>query len=394
MDKSTAAGQLRVLIVSSHLEAMGGAEKNVLDLARGLRSRCSIEVAGLHCGPLVEEFRSRGIVVQDLAVKKLVSPRGLAGVLRLARKLRGERFDLVVTYHHDADLFAGFAARLAGVPVISSRRDMGYQLKAVHVWLYRLFNPGFSRIIAVADAVKREIVRTQWAKPSSIVTIHNGIDRPAAVDAEAAKRELGLDPARPVIGMVSSFRRVKGQEFLVRAAVEVLRRRPDAQFVIAGDMNSDYYREVKALIQELGLENDIRCLGARNDVPRVLAAMDIFALPSRLEGFSNALVEAMAAGVPPVAASVGGNAEAVDHGVNGLLFEAGDSGALARHILTLLENPENRRRMAAAAASKAAESFSYQGMLDAVHDLFLEAAGRRFDVPAAPAAPLEAGRRA
>lgn len=365
----------RVLIVSSHLQAMGGAEKNVLDVARGLQGRCDVEVVGMQCGPLIETFRARGLAVHDAGVKKILSGRGLSQALWLIRKIRREKFDLVVTYHHDADLWAGVAARLAGVPVISSRRDMGYQLGAAHVWMYRLLNPIFYRIVAVADAVKREIVRTQWARPEAIVTVSNGLEKiVGGIEAGAAKRELGLDPARPVIGMVSSFRPIKGQEFFVRAAAEVLRKRPDAQFVIVGDTQSPYFTVVQKLMKDLGVDRDVRCPGPRADIPRVLSAFDVFALPSRLEGFSNALVEAMAAGVPVVAASVGGNPEAVDHGVNGLLFERGDHSALARHILALLDNPESGARMAAAARAKVADVFSYQGMLDKLFNLFEAAA--------------------
>lgn len=367
--------ELKIMLVSSHLVAMGGAEKNVLDVARGLSGRCDVLVAGLQCGPLLEEFRARGIRTDDLGITKIMSPRALARALRLAWRLRRERFDLVVTYHHDADLWAGFAAWLAGVPVVSSRRDMGYQLSPAHVWVYRLINNAFRRIIAVSDAVKREIVRTQWARPGRVVVIHNGLETSAAdADTVAARRSLGMDPSRPVVGMVSSFRPVKGQEYFVRAAADVLRRRPDAQFVIVGDTSSDYYGEVRRLMQELGVADEIHCVGARDDVPRVLKAFDVFVLPSRQEGFSNALIEAMAAGVPPVAAAVGGNPEAVDHGVNGLLFEAGDAGQLARHILTLLDNPDTRRRFSEAAQSKVAEAFSYRGMLDRLLNVFEEAA--------------------
>jgi len=367
--------RLRVLIVSSHLKSMGGAEKNVLDVARGLQDRCDVEVLGLQCGPLVDDFRVRGIAVADAGVTKLLSLRAFFQGLSLARRLRREKFNLVVTYHHDADIWAGVWSWFAGVPVVSSRRDMGYQLSASHVWVYRFLNRLFRRIVTVSDAVRREVIRTQWARPESVVTVHNGLEFAAdGGDAATARRDLGLDPSRPVVGMVSSFRPVKGQEFFVRAAAEVARRRPDTQFVIVGDTNSAYYNEVQALIKELGVDREVHCLGARTDIPHVLAAFDIFALPSRQEGFSNALVEAMAAGVPPVAAAVGGNPEAVDHGVNGLLFDAGDSGQLARHILTLLDNHESRKRMGAAAVVKVNESFSYRGMLDRLYNLFKEAA--------------------
>jgi L-malate glycosyltransferase len=365
----------RILIISSHLQAMGGAEKNVLDVARGLKSRCDIEVVGMQCGQLIDTFRSHGITVHDVAVRRIVSVNGFRKAAWLFRKIRREKTDVVVTYHHDADLWGGMTAKLAGVPVISSRRDMGYQLNTFHRWIYRFINPIFVRIVAVADAVKKEIVRTQWASPDSIVTIYNGLEETrGSVDKAIAKKDLGLDPSRPVVGMVSSFRPVKGQDYFARAAAAVVKKRPDAQFVIVGDTNSLFFNEVQKLMEELSLKDIIRCTGARGDIPGVLSAFDIFVLPSRQEGFSNALVEAMAAGVPVVAASVGGNPEAVDHGVNGLLFEKGDHAAMAAHILDLLNDPPKGARLAASARSKVSEAFSFDGMLDKLYVLFREAA--------------------
>src|SRR5688572_12391791 len=102
---------------------MGGAEKNVLDLSKGLPARCHVEVAGMQCGAVLEAVRAVGVPVHDLGIRSLCSPRAVSRALWLRSKLKRERFDVVLTYHHDADTWAGLVAWSAGVPVVSSRRD-------------------------------------------------------------------------------------------------------------------------------------------------------------------------------------------------------------------------------------------------------------------------------
>lgn len=369
-----ATESLKIFVVSSYLKTMGGAEKNVLDLCRGLKDRCTIEAAGLQCGEVLEQVRATGVAAHDLGVRALLSTHSLRRGLWFWRKLRDERFDVVVTYHHDADIWAGLLAFLAGVPVVSSRRDMGFMLSPGKVWIYRLINRLFRKIITVSDAVRREIIRAQWAPGDRIVVVHNGISvEHVDVDGATVRRELGLHPTHRLVVTVANFRPIKGQDVLVRAAADVCRLRDDVDFVVIGSKQSAYYLTIKELVRDLGLESRFHCVGDRSDVQRLLPAFDVFALPSLQEGFSNALVEAMAVGLPPVATDVGGNPEAVEHGRNGFLFPSGDHRALARHLVTLLGDDALRGRMGAAARATVLAGFSFDGMIDRAHDVFAEA---------------------
>ena len=178
--------------------------------------------------------------------------------------------------------------------------------------------------------------------------------------------------------MVANFRPIKGQEFFVQAAAEVLRHREDVQFVVIGSTDSPYFLKVRDMIRELGIESKFLCVGDRADVQRLIPAFDIFVLSSLQEGFSNALVEAMSVGVVPVAAAWAAIRKRWEQGRNGFLFPAKDYRALARHLLTLLGDDELRERLGAAAAAAARANFSFEGMIDKVHDVLLESLGERF----------------
>lgn len=372
--KTAGGSAVKVLYLISFLKKMGGAEKNFVTLVHQMdRRRFEPIVAVLQGGDLVEDLRRDGLTVLDFSLQKICSLEGLRKGLQLARFIRRQGIRLVVTYHHDADLWGAPFARLGGAAVVSSRRDMGYQLERKHVWAYRLINHLFTRVIAVSDAVGGIVRRREWLPARKIVTVRNGVDTTpyeGALDAPDKKRSLGLDPSRQIVGMVASLRPVKGQEFFVRAAALVLKKRPRTQFVLVGRCDSSYFRLVQGLIGDLGLADAVFCLGARDDVAEILRVLDVFVMSSLQEGFSNAIIEAMAAGVPVVASSGGGNPEAVQEGVTGLLTPPGEVDGLAQKIERLLEDESLRRRLAENAREAVRQRFSKQAMIDATTEVF------------------------
>jgi glycosyltransferase involved in cell wall biosynthesis len=283
--------------------------------------------------------------------------------------MKAERTDLVVTYHHDADIWGAIVARLAGVPrVISSRRDMGYQLERRHVWFYRLFSFLFDGFITVSDAVKGEIRRREWIRPEKIRTIRNGIqpgiyDR--SFDVQEIRKRLGIDPSKTVIGTVASFRPIKGQLYLVDAVKELVDRHKDLLVVFAGHDDCEYGRLVRKRIDEAGLHQHFIFLGERSDIPEILSVLDVFVLSSVHEGFSNAIVEAMAAGKPVVAPASGGNPEAIEHGKTGYLYAPCDSRSLAEMLQKLLCNKTLRTTMGYEGKRKVEHYFRREDMIRA-----------------------------
>lgn len=367
---------LKVLFVASSFKFLGGAEKNVIDLMQGLSEM------GFHChlavlqgGPLVRRVQQAGVKILEFDLKKILSPEGIRKGLQLVSFLHQEQMDAVITYHADADIWAGLFARLARVPLlISSRRDMGYLLKNKHVRCYRFLNRFFTHFVSVSEAVKEEVARREGVPFDKITTIYNGVDlknQRVPVNRAYQKQQLGLLPDVPVVGTIGSFRPIKGQEYFVRAAAQILEKRPEIQFLMVGSQDSDYFPRVKKLIEELGLRKNIHCLGERRDVAALLPILDVYVSSSLQEGFSNALIEAMASEVPVVAFDVGGNGEAIRQGETGLLVKSKDVDGLAKAVLSLLNNSALRVQIAWAARREVIHNFSFENMVKTTAELLM-----------------------
>jgi glycosyltransferase involved in cell wall biosynthesis len=193
-----------------------------------------------------------------------------------------------------------------------------------------------------------------------VETVYNGIDmaewntvsRPAKV------------PGAFVVATVGNIRRVKGHDIFVKAAASVAVQFPQVSFNIAGDvLEPDYFAELQTLIGDLKLSDRFHFVGGVKNLREYLSTADIFILPSRSEGFSNAIVEAMAASLPIVATDVGGNTEAVNDGVSGLIVPSEDPAALAAAITQLLSDPPKAREMGAAGKKLASEKFTTDAMM-------------------------------
>ncbi len=164
---------------------------------------------------------------------------------------------------------------------------------------------------------------------------------------------------------VGNIRRVKGHDVLIKAAAAVVKRFSKVTFSIAGEvLEPGYFSELQTLVNDLNLENHFRFDGGVTNLHQHLSAADIFVLPSRSEGFSNAIVEAMAASLPVVATDVGGNAEAVKDGISGLVVPPDDPDALSAAILRLLLDPSQAGAMGAEGRKLAAEKFTVEAMMN------------------------------
>lgn len=370
--------KIKILFITSLLDRMGGAEKNLCEVVLHLNKNEFVPfVLAFKGGYLTKFLATEKIAVRENGIRKLFSAHTLLKAFDLLHFIRKEQIDVVVTYHHDADIFGSIVARLACVPVISSRRDMGYQLKTVHVLFYRLFHRFFARFITVSGAVKNAIMRREGIISEKIITIHNGL-RPELFYTDGAKNSLrtalGLKPGKIVIGMVASFRPIKGQEYLVMAVKRLVEECPDIQVVIVGYNDTEYFHQVFVQIKELGLQDYFIFTGSRTDVPELLALFDIFVISSLHEGFSNAIIEAMAAGKPVIAPDSGGNAEAVQHGKTGLLFKPCDSSSLAENLLKVLQNPGLRTAMGEKGKLAVDEEFRLEQMISKNESLLREVA--------------------
>jgi len=332
-----------VLFLIDHLMALGGGETNLLKVAELMppeQVRCSIAT-----------FRIKPEIRQSISVPVYVFPwkrffhlDAWKAVIALRKLIRTEKVDIVQTYFETSNLWGGLVAKLSGALLLSSRRDMGILRKTRHAMAYRVVNRLSDRVLAVSEEVKRFCVDADRIHPNKVSVVYNGVDLKhiAAEDSDANPfTSADWAGASHIITCVANIRKVKGIDVLIQTAQRVCRELPDAVFVIAGSLyEKDYSEEMQSMIRQLNLEKNVKLLGfVGNPVP-LLKMSDAFCLLSRSEGFSNALLEAMACGVPSVVTRVGGNPEAITEGKNGFLVSVEDDAAAAEKLLVLLRDPE------------------------------------------------------
>ncbi len=375
---------VRILYIVDQLTEMGGAERSLLKMIRSLpqeRFRCSLVTFKINRRlPL---FSSLPCDVRVLPLRKSYDVQAFRLSLELRRLITSEGVSIVHTFFETADLWGGLVSRLSRVPVLlSSRRDMGILRHPKHAFAYRLVNPLFTRVLAVSEEVRRSCIEVDHLRPERVETVYNGVELSSFVpeNRDTSRERLGLSGFQEIVLTIGNIRRVKGIDIFLRAAVDVCKRRPSALFLIVGDNHEPaYFNELKKLTSELGISRNVLFYGPSEEVGRFLAACDIFCLPSRSEGFSNALIEAMGAGVPCVATRVGGNAEAIDHNRSGVLLPCEDAKALSSAIEDLLDNPARARALGREASETVRARFTHEAMmtqLTTIYERLLMAAGR------------------
>jgi glycosyltransferase involved in cell wall biosynthesis len=278
-----------------------------------------------------------------------------------------EQVSVVQTFFASSDLLGGAVARLSGCPVlISSRRDMGFLRERKHRVGYRLMASVYDRVHTVSDAVRDYTIQHDRVHPGRVVTIPNGVDTERIAqhfDPEFRSRH-GLQDASHVIVDVGSIKPVKGYEVLVRAAAIVCRQFPQAVFAVAGPVqNAPYFAELQRLIESLGLQKNVKFLGNVDPVYPLLHASDVFCHLSLTDGLSNAMLEAMATGLPCVISRVGGNPEVVEDGRSAFVVPPSDHVQAADRLLQLLSDRNRRQSMGARSRQIIDESLTAEHMV-------------------------------
>ncbi len=351
-----------LLVVDQFPKILGGGERIVLRLAALLPRygyRASILTFSAH--PESAGLQSPPCPIYLLPLPRTYDLAALRAALELRRFLKQQRIQIVQTFFESSDLWAGFVTKtMSDAKLIWSRRDMGILRGSKHHVAYRLMSRIPDRVFAVSEEVRQHCVVVDRIKPSLVETIYNGID---VADWDTASRPAKL-PGRSVVATVGNIRRVKGHDVFIKAAASIAARFRSVSFQIAGDvLEPDYFEELQTLIRDLNLSDRFHFAGGVANLREYLSTADIFVLPSRSEGFSNAIVEAMAASLPVVATDVGGNAEAVADGVSGFIVPSEDAAALAAAISGLLSDPPKAREMGAAGKKLASEKFTTDAMM-------------------------------
>ena len=321
-----------------------------------------------------EDLRQRfPCPVHCLGVGSLLSPRAAGRFFSLVASLRAERFDIAMVYFVDTNLFVVPACRLAGIPnIVVNRRDMGYWYEKRLLQKLNLVNRLTDYFLVNSRAVKMQVSAHEGFPADRIQVIPNGMWNPDKDDshppADRAFLPDGVPAGAKIVGITASLRSVKRVDRFVDMAAEVAQRVPDAHFLIAGQ--GSLQAELRQQTRQLNLADRVHFLGQVADVRPLLATLDVGVLTSESEGLSNSLLEYARAGIPAVTFDTGGNREVVVDGRTGLLVPEGDTAALARSVIRLLDDQDLRLAMAQAGRRHAVRSFSAEKIMDQIMEFF------------------------
>jgi glycosyltransferase involved in cell wall biosynthesis len=368
--------RVRVLQVITSLDR-GGAENHLLALlTHADRSRFEFETAVLRGdGELVSAFRQAGIQVHLLKAHSRLDPFALA---RLVKLLRDGRYDIVHSHLFRADIFAGLAVARLGehAPLLVSTRhnDDRFFLNPFVGIAHYMVSSRQDLIIAISDHIARFTVTRGVRYPARVRRVYHGIEPTVTEalerDGQRIRAELGLSSEDFLVGNVGRLALQKGQRHLIAAMPLLLERVPRAHLVIAGRGDLEEY--LRDLSLEVGVADRVHVLGPRRDVPALMHAMDVFAMPSIWEGFGLVLLEAMAAGRPIVASRVATIPEVVVDGATGLLVPAGDPVALAEALVRLANAPDQAGAYGQAGRERLRTQFSIEKMVGDTELLYRE----------------------
>jgi glycosyltransferase involved in cell wall biosynthesis len=322
-----------VQILSSF--GMGGQERVALDLAIGLaeagHSVLTVSLAAPPDGPLAAEFREEDLEIETVAKRPGRDPRLF---LSLARIFRGRHADVVHTHNPQPLLFAALPAKLARAALVHTKHGVNpdnLRRRAMRRAAGRLVDA----FVAVSQPTADVAADRRECRPNRLHVVHNGInlDRfaPDAEARRAIRAELGIPDDAFVVGTVGRLWPEKGHAYLIRSLAPVLGER--FQLVITGE--GPERDNLTRQVGELAHPRSVHLTGNRRDVPRLLAALDVFVLTSKSEGLPLVIPEAMAAGLPVVSTRVGGIPQVVDEGVTGFMIAYGDEDALRGRLVAL-----------------------------------------------------------
>lgn len=293
-------------------------------------------------------------------------PKLLSGLLKLWRILKRDKSDAIITFTHDSNVLGLPLAKLAGIPArvgthLGEIRGMSKWRDGLHTFLV---NSGVIQTLVASSARTRSNAIEAGVKPEKITTIYNAI-MPfdvSHVDRDAVRQKIGLKKDDVFFVAVGRLVYEKGHEFLIEAMSTVTKSDSHAVAGICGA--GPLHDQLQVQIEKLNLHDKVKLLGQWDEIPELLAASDVFVLPSRWEGLPMALLEGMMAGLPVIATRVEGVDEVVQPGEHGLLVPLESPVELAQAILQLLRSPQDRQRMGAAARERVLNSYTTDRMCE------------------------------
>lgn len=387
MNDATSPAQVRgnILYVIGALD-IGGTERHLSKVACAL-ARCGWRISVYSLagdGPLRDDLECAGVrVILPPIDRQRISSSILLRTLRMTAAgfhltylMMTRRPDIVHFFLPEAYLVGGIAAIVARIKTrVMSRRSLNrYQqryplVRRLEVWLHKTMTV----ISGNSKAVVAELRDSEEVAENKLVLIYNGVDLQAGNSAKsrvAVRETLGLDPNALVMIIVANLIPYKGHADLIEAVGRAHTRLPAGWRLLVVGRDDGIRAELETQVRRLQIDANVIFLGVRHDVPNLLRCSEVGLLVSHQEGFSNAILEGMAAGLPIIATNVGGNPEAIVDGVTGLIVPPGDPAKLSIAIEVLANNPEMRATMGANARRRAEDRFSLEASIRCYEGLY------------------------
>lgn len=352
---------------------IGGAENMVVSLSNALdESQFGVFLSVRKDGPVSLKLKNRdqSYVIEKNKVFDLIH------LYKLINFIRKHNINIIHAHLFGTNLYGFIAAKLTGVKIIqtihgewdfaSSKRRLAYNFMKKHVDMF----------VVVSDFLETNFINKLNIPKEKICTIYNGIDSKAQNKLSsnlALKKQLGIETSSHVVGSIGNIKPVKGYEFLIQSAKKIVKYFPKIIFIIVGEVtenNKLYKSKLDKMIDEFGLVQNIKFLGLRSDISDILTLLDLFVMPSKSEGLSLALLEAMAAEKIIVTTSVGGNCQLIKNNKNGILIPPENAEALSDEIINVLKKKDSLEYLGANAKNLVDKQYSNKIMMNKYSKLY------------------------
>ncbi len=366
--------KIKVLQIVEDLK-VGGLERVIQSLALGLpKERYDVQVWCLtQGGTIADDLTAAGVHVEILGM----GPRcTLPFLLKLRRKIKDSRIDILHTHGYTAATIGRTAGFLAGVPVMLAHAHStywGYTEK--QLLTEKVISLVTDKIICCSDAVADFAVGREKISPRKVTVVYNGVEDMRQQAERTMRTELGLSPDDFVIGVAASLVAQKGHSCFLEAMREVVKNNPKAKAVLAGE--GPRRQALEDSVKELGLTRNVVLCGLVGEMGPFFSSIDMLVLSSiEREGLSNSVLEAMSAGKTVIGPKVGGVPEAVLDGETGLIVPPGDSPALASAILSLIRDRGRLEKMGRAGRALYEKKFTRVEMIANIAKVYEESLGK------------------
>ncbi len=365
-------------------QSWGGMEMRTLKISQSFKELGhSVTLLCYPGSSLDQEARKAGIKTITFPFKNGIH---LSLILKLRKFLKQNQFDLIHTqFSRDLRFVVPASEKLKYKPPIVLTKRLGSYISKKDLF-HRYVYSRVDLITAISKVIKQNVIDTCPVEPSKVEIFYNGIDvekfQSALTHRDEKRKELGIDD-EIIVGIFGRFSPGKGHEEFLQAAKIISEKRNNVKFLVVGSEShgeEDYARSICKLAKKLKLNNKVIFTGYRKDIPELMGAIDILAVPSHAEAFGNVAIEGKAAGKPVAASNTDGLLDIVDDGITGIQFSPKNPKALAKALLRLIDNPELREKFGEASLEKAKESFDETKQMKKLESRFLKLiAAKKYD---------------